>query len=412
MKQTAMSTEESKYLADLSKCVRCGGCKTFCPTYEEEPSESMGARGRLVLLHGLVSGKITPSRVLNDRIFSCISCGACSGICPLGVDIVEAIYHGRALLAKTDKKRRYLRSMAKFATKWPELTFRIARIGRHVIFPSLAKRRVIPFVPELPEVPLRKNDQVFKVPKKKGRVAVFTGCSVNFIFPHLGESLIHVLQKLGYEVVLPRGEVCCGNPLRSIGLEKEAEELAKRNFRVFSRLKVEAILSLCPTCTYTLKNDYAKTIGRGLEHAMDIAVFFKDKFGMTESIRKTAVYHDPCHLRYSLGVKKEPRQIIKKAGIDLIEPSESGCCGFGGLFCLSNREMSDKILVRQTGNLADTKADTVITSCPGCMLQLSRTISDRPVLHLIEMIEEAYCFRPVERAEKKEKDAAEELTLF
>jgi glycolate oxidase iron-sulfur subunit len=267
-------------------------------------------------------------------------------------------------------------------------------------------------MPELPETPLRKNDQVFKVPRKKGRVAVFTGCSVNFIFPHLGESLIHVLQKLGYEVILPKGETCCGNPLRSLGLEKEAQEHAKRNFRVFSRLKVEAILSLCPTCTLTLKTDYAKMTGRGLENAMDISVFLQDKLGMTESIRKTTVYHDPCHLRYSLGVKKEPRQIIKKAGLDLIEPVDSGCCGFGGLFCLSSRDMSDKLLVGQTGNLIDTKADTVITSCPGCMLQLSRTISDRPVIHLIELIEEAYCFRTVEKTEKKEKDTRKELTLF
>ncbi len=407
-----MSREESKYLEDLSKCVRCGGCKAFCPTYEEDPSESMSARGRLVLLHELTRGRITPSKLLNDRIYGCILCGACSGTCPLGVDITEAIYRGRALLRRNDKRRRYLRSLVKFATRRPELTFKIARMSRHIVLPALLRRGSIPFIPELPETPLKKNEQVFKVPKKKGRVAVFTGCSVNFIFPHLGESLIHVLRKLGYEVILPKGEVCCGTPLRSLGLEKEAEEHAKRNFRVFSRLKVEAILSLCPTCTLALKTDYANTIGRGLENAMDISVFFKDKLRRTESIRKTTVYHDPCHLRYGLGVKAEPREIIKKAGIDLIEPADSGCCGFGGLFCLSSRDMSDKLLVRQTGNLGDAKADTVITSCPGCMLQLGRTISDRPVIHLIELIEEAYCFRTVEKTEKKEKDIKKELTLF
>jgi glycolate oxidase iron-sulfur subunit len=412
MKKGAVKSRESKYLEDLSKCVRCGSCKAFCPTYEEELSESMGTRGRLVLLHGLASGKITPSPLLNDRIFSCIECGACAGTCPLGVDIVETIYQGRALLSRTDKKRRYLRFLAKFATRWPELTFKIARMGRQIALPSLARRRVIPFIPELPEFPLRKNEQVFKVPKKKGRVAIFAGCSINYIFPHLGESLIHVLQKLGYEVVLPRGEACCGNPLRSLGLEKEAEELAKKNFRTFSRLKVEAVLSLCPTCTFTLKKDYANMTGRALENAMDISVFFKDKLGMTERIRKTTVYHDPCHLRYGLGIKEEPRSVIKKAGMELIEPKASGCCGFGGIFCLSCLDISDKLLARQTGNVTDTKADMVITSCPGCMLQLSRTISDRPVLHLIELIEEAYCFRPEEKAEKKEKDPEKELTLF
>src|SRR3990172_6362531 len=101
-------------------------------------------------------------------------------------------------------------------------------------------------------MPFRREEQVFKVQKKRGRVAIFTGCSINFIFPNLGESLINVLQKFGYEVVLPKGETCCGNPLRSLGLEEEAVEQAKKNYRVFSRLKVEAVLSLCPTCTLTL----------------------------------------------------------------------------------------------------------------------------------------------------------------
>jgi glycolate oxidase iron-sulfur subunit len=412
MSLDAMSGEESIYLEDLSRCVRCGGCKAFCPTYKEDPSESMSARGRLVLLHELVSGRMTPSKLMNDRMYDCILCGACSATCPRGIDITEAIYRGRALLSSNDKGRRYSRALVKFATKWPDLTFKMARTSRNFLLSALVRRRVIPFMPELPEIPLRRTDQVFKVPRKKGRIAVFTGCSINFIFPHLGESLIHVLQKLGYEVILPKGETCCGNPLRSLGLEKEAQEHAKRNFRVFSRLKVEAILSLCPTCTLTLKTEYANAIGRGLENAMDISVFLQDKLGMTESIGKSTVYHDPCHLRYGLGIRKEPRQIIKNAGIDLIEPADSGCCGFGGTFCLSFQDMSDKLLAGQTANLIGTKTDTVITSCPGCMLQLSRTISDRPVIHLIELIEEAYCFRTVEKAARKEKDTKKELTLF
>jgi Fe-S oxidoreductase len=92
-------------------------------------------------------------------------------------------------------------------------------------------------------------------------------------------------------------------------------------------------------------------------------------------------------------VKKEPREIIKKAGVDLVDLEEAGCCGFGGLFCLSSREISNNLLSERTKKIMDSKADTVITSCPGCMLQLSRTITDRPVIHLIELIEEAYCYR-------------------
>lgn len=404
-------TDKTAYLEDLSKCVRCGTCKANCPTFEGDPLEPMGARGRLILLQGLLRGEIEPSRLLNERIFSCILCGACSGTCPLGVDIPEAIYRGRALLSAGDKKRRFLRPIAKWSSRRPDLAFRALRLGERLVLPFLAKRGVIPFSPELPEAPLRKTEQVFKAHKKKGRVAVFVGCSINYVFPHMGESLINVLQKIGYEVVLPQGETCCGAPLRSLGLEKEAEELARKNYRVFSRLKVDAILSLCPTCTLSLKTEYPKMIGKGLDRVMDISVFLNDKLGAVDKIYRTSYYHDPCHLSYGLGVTQEPREIIRKAGLDLVGANEQGCCGFGGLYCLSFKDISSNLLQKRTEKITGTAADTVVTSCPGCVLQLSRTITDRPVLHLIELIEEAYCYRG-EKPEKKEKDPQKEPTLF
>lgn len=354
----------------------------------------MGARGRLALLWGLSEGQLKPSPILNDRIFSCILCGACSGLCPLGVDITETIYHGRSILRKYDAKRRYLRLLTKFSTKRPVLSFRILRMLQYILFPYLLKKGLLSFQPELPESPLRDGPRVYTVQKKKGRVAVFTGCIVNFLYPHLGEALINVLQSFGYETILPGGEVCCGTPLRTIGLEEEAIKLAKRNSSIFSRLKVDAILSLCPTCTFTIKIEYPKLIGEGIEKAMDISSFFVDKMdsrlsSLITRIYSTATYHDPCHLNYGLGIKKEPREIIKKIGADLIEPEEERCCGFGGLFSLSFREISDRLLEKRIKDFR--KTDTVITSCPGCMMQLNRRVKDKPVLHLIEVIEEALC---------------------
>jgi len=380
-------------LPDLSQCVRCGGCKASCPTYQELPQEAMSARGRIMLLRALVSGEIKPSAALNDRIFSCILCGACSGSCPLGVDIREAIYKGRSILKETDRARKNLRSAVKFATRRPDLTFKMMKMGRALVLPALARRGIIPFVPELPAAPLRKDRQVFTVPRKRGRVAVFTGCSINYLFPQLGDSLIHVLQRFGYEVVLPKGETCCGAPLRSLGLEEEAAGQARKNLRVFGRLKVDAVLSLCPTCTFTLKTEYPKMIGDGLEKAMDISVFFRDKIDAAGDIGKTATYHDPCHLLHGLEVKNEPREIIRKAGMGLIEQANPGCCGFGGLHCFTYRDFSERLLQDRWRGIADTKAEAVVTSCPGCLLQLNRMVNDRPVLHLIELIEEAYCFR-------------------
>jgi glycolate oxidase iron-sulfur subunit len=352
----------------------------------------MGARGRLALLRGLASGILEPTSVLNDRIFSCTLCGACSGLCPLGVDIKEVIYHGRNLLKKTDKERRYLRLVVNFFMKNPKLSFRFMKMAQHVMFPYLRKKNLLPFRLNLPEHHLKENVQVFTVTKKKGRVAVFTGCAVNFLYPHLGEALINVLHRLGYEVILPAGEVCCGIPLRTLGLEEEAKQLARKNVDAFSRLHVESVLCLCPTCTLALKEDYPKLIGEGIEKVTDISSFFIDKidtsrFNDLTSFPKRIVYHDPCHLKYGLGITREPREILHSLGVDLPGASGDLCCGFAGLFCFSNRELSRQILTKCEDAYA--QAEVLVTSCPGCIFQLSRDSKNKPVLHLIEVIEEA-----------------------
>ncbi|MBE0425190.1 MAG: (Fe-S)-binding protein [Nitrospirae bacterium] len=385
--------ESSQYLDELSKCVRCGSCKAFCPTYEEDSTESMSARGRLALLWALSSGQITSSHILNDRIFGCMLCGKCEGLCPLAVDIKEVIYHGRTLLKKKDNQRKYLRFFTKLFIKKPGLTFKLLSAIHPVLFPYLLKKGTLPFRIELPERHLKDRPQVFTVTKKRGRVAVFTGCVVNFLYPHLGEALINVLLRLGYEIVLPANEVCCGMPLRTLGLEEEAVNLAKRNIETFKRLNVEAVLSLCPSCTLALKTEYPKLIGEGIDKAKDISSFFIDKIDPSRftpsSDSRNAIYHDPCHLKYGLGIEREPREIIEKIGINLIRTEGDRCCGFAGLFCLSFMELSRQLLNKCTEEYTKAGGEVIITSCPGCIMQLSNEIKDKPVIHLIEAIEEA-----------------------
>lgn len=384
--------EPERYLQELSKCVRCGTCKASCFTYDEDATEAMGARGRLALLRGLATGLLQPSSLLNDRIFSCTLCGACSGLCPLGVDINEVMYRGRNILRKTDRRRQYLRFFLSAFIRNPKLTFQLMKMGQNFMLPYLRKKNLLPLQFNLPEHHLKENVQVVTVKKKRGRVAVFTGCTVNFLYPHLGEALINVLHGLGYEVVLPAGEICCGVPLRTLGLEEEAKRLAKKNLDSFSRLHVESVVCLCPTCTHALKSDYPKMIGEGIEKASDISTFFVDKldsaqFSKLTSFPKPAGYHDPCHLKYGLGITKEPREILRILGIDLLDSREELCCGFAGMFCFSNRELSRSLLAKCADEYAH--AEALVTSCPGCILQLSKDIRNKPVLHLIEVIEEA-----------------------
>lgn len=392
--------ETVRYLNELSKCVRCGSCKAFCPTYDEVSTEAMGARGRLALLWALASGTITPSPALHDRIFSCTLCGACSGLCPPGVDIKEVICHGRTILKSDDKKRRFIRRLINFSVKKPKLSFTLLGMTKHILMPYLLKKGFVPFQLELPDRSLRDNVKVVSVSHKKGRVALFTGCMVNFVYPNLGESLINVLHALGYEVILPSTEACCGAPLRGLGLEEEARQLAGRNVQLFSKLNVEAVLSLCPTCTLTIQREYPSLIGEGIQKAQDISSFLVDKidstvFSALASPIKKALYHDPYHLKYGLAIEKEPREIIGNIGIDLIKTGEERCCGFAGVFCFTFQELSQRLLNTCVKEYTNSEAEVIITSCPGCILQLSKGFKDKPVLHLIEVIEEAVVQTPV-----------------
>lgn len=378
----------SRYLEAYSLCSRCGGCKVNCPTYGDTLSEAMGARGRLRLALGLLAGEIEPSPLLAERLFSCLLCGACEVSCPLGIDIPDAICRARSLLQDVDRKRRHIRHVARFAAKRPDLAFRIASLGQGLITPKLLRKGIIPFMPDLAEAPFRSSEQVHRVAHKRGRVAFFPGCSVSYLMPHLGDSLLNILRLLGYEVVIPKGVTCCGAPLRALGLEEDAARLAERNVGLFDRLTVDAILSLCPTCTHTLKAQYPLMIGAGLSLAEDVSVFLRGRLPMSAPLQGSSVYHDPCHLAYSLGVWREPRELIEATGVGLIEPGSQGCCGFAGTFCLSFRDLSEGLLDRCAGRLLGTGAETVITSCPGCMLQLGRLVQDRPVIHLVELIED------------------------
>lgn len=356
----------------------------------------MGARGRLALIKALMAQQLEQTSMLNERIFSCILCGACEPLCPAKVDITGAIYHGRSLLKPGDNRRRYLRLLMRLFIQRPALSFKLARIAKYI---GLSPEKVSAYLGRsfkvaIPSAPFRGRQQTYRPEKKTGRVAIFAGCSINFVFPHLGDSLVRVLTHLGYEVVLPAGEVCCGIPLRGLGMEKEAVELAEKNYEIFSRLKVDAILSLCPTCILAVNIQYKDLIGKGLE-VMDVSVFLQDKIASValQQLRSftSVTYHDPCHLSYSFGIKKEPRKVIKDTGVELIEAAGEGCCGFGGTFSLQYKEISGRLLNNRAEAYLNTGADALVTACPGCMLQLSGGMKGRRVAHIIELIEEAVC---------------------
>ncbi len=339
------------------------------------------------LIQAIHAGELPPSQAAADRVFSCLLCGACLKQCSAGVDIMEALYQARGLLRAADSKGRTLRWTIKAALKRPDLSSRLYRLIRPVVRPLL-HRMGLPDTP-LQGYTLRETGTVFSPPDgiSKGRVVLFTGCSVNYIHPHLGESLIRVMNALGYEVVLPKREVCCGAPLRGLGLIDEARGFAYRNLEALRGLKADALISLCPTCVVTLKEGYRRMTGEGID-AVDAVGFLSGRTGLGAVLDAKAAYHDPCHALYGLDQYDEPRDLLKRVGLDVVDIG-TGCCGLAGTFSLRFKALSEEMLRERAGGFGDSGAEIMVTSCPGCLFQLSKAVPPEKVFHLIEVVEEA-----------------------
>lgn len=373
-------------LRDVERCVRCGSCKARCQTYELVREEPMSARGRVVLVGEVLAGRIQPSARVAERLFSCLLCGICEPSCPVGVKITDVVYHGLSVLAPHMPRGRWTREAMARVFANPARWWRLAQFARPLL-PGLMKRAGVPFALDLPAEPLRDGLVIYRPQgKRKGRVAFYTGCSVNYLTPHLGRALIRLLFAMGYEVVLPAGEVCCGAPMRAIGREAEARVMARRNVDVFGHLHAEAVLTLCPTCTLALRVHYPAMLGgQGLPHAMDPTQFLAARLDELRAVRPEVIldgplaWHAPCHLAHGLGAARAPLDVMDAMGVECRVTPRQPCCGFSQ--AMVTPSISSGLLA------ACGKAyggSTIVTACPGCMTQLART--GLPVRHLVELL--------------------------
>ncbi|HEB01723.1 MAG TPA: (Fe-S)-binding protein [Nitrospirae bacterium] len=369
----------------MERCVRCGSCKADCPTYGQEATEASSARGRVMLVRALIHGELERSELLARRLFSCLLCGLCEPLCPVGVDVTGIVYLGLSELGGLDPRGKVLRKLAREGFLHPQRAFRAGRALAPLLGPVAKKMGLVPFDIKIAKKPLRKEKMGLAPPEGKpvGRVAIFLGCATNFIYPHQGQALIDILLKLGYEVVIPEGEVCCGAPLRSMGMEEDAVELARANIEAFNSIAADAVLSPCPTCTLAIKKQYPALIGEAIENAMDPAEFL---LGRADHLQYKGdplggvMYHEPCHLAAGLGAGGFMRELLIALGIEFTEPANPTCCGFSqaGVY----PEVSDSQL---EGLFKEYKAaSTLITSCPGCIAQLERR--HKNVKHVLELI--------------------------
>lgn len=385
---------DEELIEKLEQCVRCGTCKTMCPTYGSEHDETLSGRGRLVILKGILAGDLAKKRQAMDKVLSCIQCGACAQRCPLGLEIPELIYSGRTRLREVSGSGAMLRVFTRLFLNHPDRVVGLSRLFRKPVEGYLRRRGLVPEKFSLPHGKVSfRSTPVSGTEKKKGTVLLFSGCSTRYLYPHLGQATVRVLSRLGYDVVIPEGEVCCGSPFRTLGMEKEAIMFMKKNLEIFGAQKALATVSLCPTCVLSLKKESLRLLGSGVDNVMDISQFlflYESELIARKPERDTGrnvYYHDPCHMKYGLGLVREPRAILESCGLIPGAQVSDTCCGFGGTFSIRYSEVSFRLAMSSGDKISSSGAEDVYTACPGCIHQLRKVVQKRNVYHVIEAVE-------------------------
>jgi glycolate oxidase iron-sulfur subunit len=387
-----------EYRQELLQCVKCGACKSHCPVYYAQRDEGASARGRIALMKALEKGLLTPGSALTENFYKCTLCGACESSCSPGVNISGLLYYARKKYGENYIRTRIMRDIAKFLMPHTETVLTLARRTRSLSPSILLKKSSLSYAPDLACQPFTQGkDRIIKSSRKsKGRVAIFAGCSVNYLYPQQGEALVNILKSSGYDVVIAKEQVCCGSPLRSLGLEEEARQYAHKNCELFDSLHVDAVLTLCPGCNQTITKGYLSLMNSTIEKVVDAGCFIYDQKIVTHNISfnrsKKMIYHDPCHLIHGLHIKNEPRSILMALnnGYLLESDDTNTCCGFGGIFRYNFPDLSLEIGQRRFENLIQTGADSIVTSCPGCVMQfediIKRNDRDTEVKHVVEIL--------------------------
>ena len=396
-RRTAMS-QDPKFKQAL-QCIRCASCLNVCPVFR--------------LVGGHVFGKVYTGGIgtiltawfdalkSSDEIQSlCIQCGNCTQVCPGKIDIPGLILELRRRLAlekgqplaqkaifSVVNNRRLFHSMLRTASVVQKPMQKDGFI-RHLPF-FLSDMTEFRSLPAIADVPFRDKFKQIAQTKQKEKAAFYSGCLIDFAYPEMGEALVKILNKAGIEVVFPEGQTCCGAPARYSGAYEVAGQNATDNINALLEQDVEYVVSACPTCTVALKHDFISTfesLGQtdALPRARELAAKVTDLSTLVKKLvddgRLTfkegqqlgkVTYHDSCHLKRTLHVSEQPRELLTKAGYEIAEMYEADmCCGMGGSYSLKLPEISAPILERKLNHIEQTCAPLVVMDCPGCVMQI------------------------------------------
>ncbi|MEM1352390.1 MAG: glycolate oxidase subunit GlcF [Pseudomonadota bacterium] len=394
----------------LRACVHCGFCTATCPTYQVLGDELDSPRGRIYLIKDMLENDRDPDEKTVKHIDRCLSCLACMTTCPSGVHYMHLVDHARAYI-----EERYKRPFGDRALRWLlarilpyPMRFRVAllaaKIGRPFagLVPDARLRAMLEMAPKvIPPVSRNDDPQSFEPQvAQRMRVALMTGCAQKALNTDINDATIRLLTRLGCEVVVAEGAGCCGALTHHMGKETESHATAARNIKAWSRemngAGLDAVVINTSGCGTTVK-DYghmfrndplAEDAARVSAIAMDVSELLM-KLDVPQSPDRGIVvaYHAACSLQHGQKIKTFPKDLLKRAGFQVVEPADSHlCCGSAGTYNLMQPEISKQLKARKIRTLEAKKPDVIVAGNIGCMMQIGSG-TGIPVAHTVELLD-------------------------
>jgi Fe-S oxidoreductase len=385
---------------DYYSCTECGRCQDLCPAWNTQKPLSPK---RLVLdlkdnmyrnKEKILSGKldevshVIDEKVTEDVIWACTTCRACEVACPVFIEQVDKIYDIRRNLVLMESKfpaevQSVFKNMETNATPWAFSSADRANWAEGLQVKTMAEADV-----------------------KGIDILLWVGCAGSYDDRNkkVLRAFVSILKKANVNfAILGKEEQCTGDPARRIGNEYLYQTLAKANVETLNRYNVKKIVTACPHCFNTIKNEY-KDFGGTYEvfhHSQFIAQLIHDgKIKPTQTMNQKVTFHDSCYMGRWNNVYEQPRSVLGSVpGIQLTEMKNnhdmSMCCGAGGGRMWMEEKIGKRVNIARTEQALETGSQVIASSCPFCMTMMNDGVKAKEaqgsvkVMDLAEIIDQS-----------------------
>jgi succinate dehydrogenase/fumarate reductase iron-sulfur protein len=380
-------TDVKKYW-DLSLCIKCSICYSACPAAIDEAflSPSTYATNYRFVSDTRDEGRETRLKSIADNVWLCTSCNSCTMVCPKEVDSSSTIVDGRSLIVETGEIPKTVKDVLESVFKYhnpmgthPNKRMDWANDMNIKTFPEVTEADILFFIGCAPAYDPRSQAIA------KSMVSLFNRLGINFA-------------TLGNE------ERCSGDHVLRLGERGLFEMLAEHNISMFDKFDADKILTLCPHCFNTLKNDKPYSERElNIEHYTEfLAKAIKNRnFRFSKPLNKKVTYHDPCFLGKRNEIYEAPRQLLATIrGLELVEMERnrenSFCCGGGAGRTFTEEAAPEKRpSVERVKEALEVGAEVIATACPFCVTTLEDAVKvldaeDKIVVKdIMELLDEA-----------------------